>query len=276
MSNRRMPADVDQTHSAIPSSASEQLQDNQPRTQAHSLSSSSASFHQSTSAPATATGDQQWFPQSQQMIVTSSSFYDPTQASASTPQWRILSPTTHNIPAAIKFNSSSIHKHAPSYPLHGARHVVAPGLLGTIGKGVHKASNTRKSLLPFLSILLQPNLLLSRLNSQQANPTLHSAEHQYPAQQPQPHFSPPPQPTQSQFQIQQTQFPPTPQFSQSQAQPRPHSQSRNPIILMFQRNRMHPLTLKRNPTYTLMSLHTPNLNLRSTPLRISLNTIQDR
>ncbi|KAG2031872.1 hypothetical protein BDR03DRAFT_84931 [Suillus americanus] len=84
MSNRRTPADVD---SAIPSSgSSEQLQDNHPRTQAHSLSSSSAaSFHQSTSAPAT-TGDQQWFPPSHQMIVTSSSFYDPTQASGFTAQ----------------------------------------------------------------------------------------------------------------------------------------------------------------------------------------------
>ncbi|KAG1818230.1 hypothetical protein EV424DRAFT_1406188, partial [Suillus variegatus] len=48
------------------------------------------------------------------------------------------------------------------------------------------------------------------------------AEQQYPAQQPQPHFSPPP--TQSQFQIQQTQFPPTPQFSQSQPQARQQSQ----------------------------------------------------
>ncbi|KAG1824948.1 uncharacterized protein BJ212DRAFT_1476232 [Suillus subaureus] len=86
MSNRRMPADVDQTHSAnLSSGSSEQLQDDQPHTQAHSLSSSSASFHQSTSAPAT-TGDQQWFPASQPMIVTSSSFYDPTQASAFTAQ----------------------------------------------------------------------------------------------------------------------------------------------------------------------------------------------
>ncbi|KAG1722356.1 hypothetical protein EDB19DRAFT_465305 [Suillus lakei] len=81
MDNRRTPADVDQTHSANPSSgSSEQLQDNQPRTQGHSLSSSSASFHQSTSAPAP-TGDQQWFSDSQQMIVTSSSFYDPAQTS---------------------------------------------------------------------------------------------------------------------------------------------------------------------------------------------------
>ncbi|KAG2118371.1 hypothetical protein DEU56DRAFT_144530 [Suillus clintonianus] len=48
-------------------------------------------------------------------------------------------------------------------------------------------------------------------------------EKQYPAQQSQPHFSPPP--TQSQFQIQQPQFPPTPQFSQGQtSQARPQSQ----------------------------------------------------
>ncbi|KAG2070826.1 hypothetical protein BDR04DRAFT_579884 [Suillus decipiens] len=48
------------------------------------------------------------------------------------------------------------------------------------------------------------------------------AEHQYSAQQSQPHFSPPP--TQSQFQVQETQFPPTHQFPQSQAQARPQSQ----------------------------------------------------
>ncbi|KAG2144377.1 uncharacterized protein EDB93DRAFT_1289480 [Suillus bovinus] len=53
------------------------------------------------------------------------------------------------------------------------------------------------------------------------------ADQQHPAQQPQPHFSPPP--TQSQFQIQQTQFPPTPQFSQSQfSQPHhPHVSSQS-------------------------------------------------
>ncbi|KAG2108831.1 hypothetical protein BD769DRAFT_1498634 [Suillus cothurnatus] len=86
MSNRRTPADVNQTRTAKPSSGSgEQVQDNQPLAQGHSLSSSSASFNQSTSAPAT-TGDQQWFPASQQMIVTSSSFYDPAQASGFTPQ----------------------------------------------------------------------------------------------------------------------------------------------------------------------------------------------
>ncbi|KAG1769725.1 hypothetical protein EV702DRAFT_1049603 [Suillus placidus] len=49
------------------------------------------------------------------------------------------------------------------------------------------------------------------------------SEKQYPAQQSQPHFSPPP--TQSQSKIQQPQFPPTPQFSQGQtSQARPQSQ----------------------------------------------------
>ncbi|KAG1729333.1 uncharacterized protein EDB91DRAFT_814138 [Suillus paluster] len=80
MVNRRTPTDGDQSQSALTSSgSSEQLvQDTQPRTQAHPLSSSSASFHQPT--PAT-TDNHQWFPPSQQMIVPSSSFYDPAQAS---------------------------------------------------------------------------------------------------------------------------------------------------------------------------------------------------
>ncbi|KAG2353940.1 hypothetical protein BDR07DRAFT_1382652 [Suillus spraguei] len=240
MSNRRSSADVDQTHSANPSSGlREQLQDNQHHSQGHSLSSSSStSFHQSTPAPPP-TGHHQWFQNSQQMIVANSSFYDPTQASGFTahqptmnvwdtnsqvqvnntlPPSSLIALKEHR-PASIHFLQTNFNNNAPLCPLHGARVVVVPG---TIGKVTRKPSNIHKSLLPFPQILRQPKFsLLNHLKSQQAKLSLHNAEHQYSAQQSQPHFSPPP--TQSQFQIQQTQFPTTHQFPQSQAQARPQS-----------------------------------------------------
>ncbi|KAG1832601.1 hypothetical protein DFJ58DRAFT_234864 [Suillus subalutaceus] len=253
MSNRRTPADVDQTHSAIPSSGSnEQLQDNQPRTQAHSLSSSSASFHQSTPVPATATGDRQWFPPSQQMIVTSSSFYDPAQASAFTPQQPTINvwDTQFTGPGGEYFPRQHTTYHQPyrfegagtnqySFPQdqvqqqqqHSQARPVAPATRRSArgsarSSGYYRQGGTQSQQYSQVPPSVPPNppsaqpppqpsqqptgqslaaQRTTQLISAQFSPV--QAEQQYPAQQPQPHFSSPPPPTQSQFQIQQTQFP---------------------------------------------------------------------
>ncbi|KAG2087380.1 uncharacterized protein F5147DRAFT_781355 [Suillus discolor] len=274
MSNRRTPADVHQTQPAIPTSgSSEQLQDNQPRAQGHSLSSSSASFHQSTSVPPT-TADQQWFPASQQMIVTSSSFYDPTQASGFTAQQPSMNVwnTQFTGPGAEYFHRQHPTYQQPYDTFEGAetsqysfaqnqvreqqqpeqhsqqRRLIPPrhsahGGSRTSGYYRQRSAEGQQhagqySQLPSVS----PNPPSTHPSPPQPSqqPTGQAlaaqrttelitgqflpaqAEQQYPAQQPQPHFSPPP--TQSQFQIQQTQFPPTPQFSQSQPQARQQSQ----------------------------------------------------
>ncbi|KAG1765051.1 hypothetical protein EV702DRAFT_1204766 [Suillus placidus] len=266
MSNRRTPADVDQTHPANPSpGSSEQLQDNQPRPQRHSLSSSSssASFHQSTSAPAS-TGDQQWFPDSQQMIVTSSSFYDPAQTSSFT----ALQPTmnawdtqftgpggqyfprqnpTYQQPYAFEGASTNQYSLAQDQvqqqqrpqqrPIIPAPRRSARG--GARASGYYRQSGAQSQQHGQYSQVPPP------APSNQPPPTQPSQEPTGQAlaaqrttqliagqfspvqpQQPQPHFSPPP--TQSQFQIQQTQFPSTPQFTQNQSQARPQSQFSQP------------------------------------------------
>ncbi|KAG2100056.1 hypothetical protein BD769DRAFT_1677134 [Suillus cothurnatus] len=188
----------------------------------------------STSAPAN-TGDQQWFPASQQMIVTSSSFYDPTQASGFTPQqptvnvWdaQFIGPggeyfprqnTSYQQPYRFEGAGTSQYPFAqdqvqqqnsqPRPLMHTARRSARGSAQPS---GYYRQGGAQSQLLPFLPILLQPNHhLLSRLNSQQVKSSLHS----YPAQRSQPHFLPPP--TQSQFQIRQSQSLPTPEFSQSQ------------------------------------------------------------
>ncbi|KAG1896809.1 uncharacterized protein F5891DRAFT_576514 [Suillus fuscotomentosus] len=275
MSNRRTPADVNQTQPAIPTSgSSEQLQDNQPRTQGHSLSSSSASFHQSTSVPP-ATADQQWFPASRQMIVTSSSFYDPTQASGFTAQQPSMNVwnTPFTGPGAEYFPRQHPTYQQPYDTFGGAettqysfaqnqvreqqqpeQHSQQRHLIPTSRRSAHGGSRTSGYYRQRSAEGQQHAGQYSQLPSVPPNPpSTHpsppqpsqqptgqalaaqrtteliagqfppvQAEQQYPAQQPQPHFSPPP--TQSQFQIQQTQFPPTPQFSQSQPQARQQSQ----------------------------------------------------
>ncbi|KAG1843204.1 hypothetical protein F4604DRAFT_274106 [Suillus subluteus] len=207
------------------------------------------------------------------MIVTSSSFYDPAQASAFTAQqptidvWdtQFTGPggeyfsrqhTTYQQP--YRFEGAGTNQY--SFPQdqvqqqqqHSQARPVAPATRRSArgsarSSGYYRQGGTQSQQYSQVPPSVPPNppsaqpppqpsqqptgqslaaQRTTQLISAQFSPV--QAEHQYPAQQPQPHFSPPPPPTQSQFQIQQTQFPPTSQFSQNQAQARPHSQFSQP------------------------------------------------
>ncbi|KIK36133.1 hypothetical protein CY34DRAFT_538844 [Suillus luteus UH-Slu-Lm8-n1] len=238
MSNRRSQADIDQSQSAIqPSGSSDHLQDNSTR--GHS---SSASFHQSTSppTPTTATADQQWFPNSHQMIVTSSSFYDPAQATPFTPQppmnvWdtQYTPPPTDFFPRQHPTSYQQPYPFEPppttqySFVQDNQRPVMPTSRRSARGSsrpsGYYRQGGAQShqypQVAPSNTPSTQPQPPTGQALAAQRTTQLIAGqfppvqnEQQYPSQ---PQYSPPP--TQSQFQIQ-TQFTSTAQFSQSQSQ----------------------------------------------------------
>ncbi|KAG2740375.1 hypothetical protein P692DRAFT_20851360 [Suillus brevipes Sb2] len=254
MSNRRTQADIDQSHSAIQPSGC--------NTQGHSLSSSSASFHQSTSAPPppTSTADQQWFPNPHQMIVTSSSFYDPAQASSFTPQQPTMNvwDAQFTPPAADYFPRQHPTYQQP-YPFEPPPTTTQYSFVQDQPRPVMPTSrrSARGSSRPSGYYRQGGAQSHQRAQYPQVAPSNPPSTQPQPSQPPtgqalaaqrttqliagqfppvqneqqystQPQYSPPP--TQSQFQIQQTQFPPPAQFSQTQAQGRQQSQFAQPHV----------------------------------------------